>query len=73
MSEEIGGPFVGPEELAEPKGWKWEGSLSHTFAYVPTQHVDKSMTYLGHDNGSDVYFNHLSEKLSYVGRTGKLG
>ena len=71
VPEEINGPFVGPQEFAEPKGWKWEGSLSQTFAYVPTEHVDKSMTYLGHDNGLDVYFNHLSEKVNYVGRAGK--
>ena len=56
----------------EPNGWKWEGSLSQTFAFAPSEEVDKSFTYLGHDNGLDVYFNDLSGKLNYVGRTGEI-
>ena len=56
---------------SKPEGWEWEGSLSQTFAFAPSEEVDKSFTYLGHDNGLDVYFNELSEKVNYVGKTEK--
>lgn len=71
VPEEIDGPFVGPREIAEPEGWEWEGSLSQSFGFAPTEHVDKTMTYLGHDNGLDVYFSKLSKKVNYVWRAVK--
>ena len=74
VTGEIEGMFQGPEGsdwAEEPEGWEWEGSLSQTFSFAPSEEVDKSFTYLGHDDGLDVYFNELSEKVNYVGRTEK--
>ena len=59
-----GGPLITPD------GWKYEGSLSQTFAFAPTEHVDKSLKFLRHENGLDVYFNSLTGKDVYIGRTG---
>jgi hypothetical protein len=58
------------EPLLNPDGWKYEGSLSQTFAFAPTEHVDKSLQFLRHENGLDVYFNKLTGKEVYLGRTG---
>lgn len=59
------------EPLLTPDGWKYEGSLSNTFSFAPTEHVDKSLKYLRHENGLDVYLNLLTGKEVYSGRTGE--
>lgn len=54
------------------EGWEYEGSLSHTYAFVPdAQQIDKSMKYLRREGNVDVYLNLLTEKEMYVGRTGQ--
>jgi len=71
MTKEIDGMFQGPEGTewaAEPDGWEWEGSLSQTFGFSPTEEIEKSLTFLRHEDGLDVYFNELTGKESYVGR-----
>lgn len=58
-------------EVATPQGWEFEGSLSSTFGFVPSEHVEKGMKYLRHENGLDVYLNPLTGKEVYIGRTGE--
>lgn len=53
-----------------PDGWKHEGSLSQTFSFTPREHLEKSLTFLRHEDGLDVYMNKLTGKESYIGRTG---
>ena len=57
--------------LLTPDGWEYEGSLSHTYGYVPIEHTDKSLKFLRHEDGLDVYFNELTGKEAYIGRTGE--
>lgn len=55
--------------LITPDGWQYEGSLSASFGFVPDEHLDKSLAFLRHEDGLDVYCNRLTGKLVYVGRT----
>jgi len=55
--------------IITPDGWKYEGSLSHTFAFAPTEQIDKSLKFIKHDNGVDVYLNELTGEKVYIGRT----
>ena len=57
-------------QVVTPPGWKFEGSLSSTFGFVPSEHAAKGMRYLRHENGLDVYINPITCKEIYVGRTG---
>ena len=52
-----------------PPGWKYDGSLSQTFGYVPSESLDKSLKYKGSDKGIDVYHNALTNQEAYIGRT----
>lgn len=58
-------------EVVTPPGWEFEGSLSSTYGFVPSEHVEKEMKFLRHENGLDVYLNRLTGKEVYVGRTGE--
>jgi len=58
-------------DLFMPDGWQYENSLSSTYGFVPTEHVDKSLEYLKHENGVDVYLNSVTGKEVYIGRTGE--
>ncbi len=58
------------EPLFTPDGWEYEGSLSQTFMFAPTEHIDKSLEFMRHENGLDVYFNKLTGKEVYLGRSG---
>ena len=57
-------------EVVTSSGWVFEGSLSSTFGFVPSEHAEKGMQFLKHENGLDVYFNPFTGKEVYVGRTG---
>ena len=57
--------------LVSPAGWQYQGSLSQTFGFVPSDHVDKSLKFLRHENGVDVYLNKLTGKEVYIGGTGR--
>jgi hypothetical protein len=56
-------------QLMTPDGWQFEGSLSQTHAFAPTEHVDKSLKFLRHEDGIDIYLNTLTGKEAYLGRT----
>jgi hypothetical protein len=55
--------------LATPEGWKHEGSLSHTYGFVPTGSEAKSLELIETREGTDVYRDRLTGRLVYVGRT----
>jgi hypothetical protein len=58
-------------EVVTPPNWKYEGSLSASFGFVPNEHTEKGLKYLRHENGFDVYLNPVTGKEVYVGRTGE--
>jgi len=58
-------------QLMTPDGWKYQGSLSQTYGFAPTEHADKSLMFLRHEDGQDVYLNTLTGKEVYLGRTGE--
>jgi hypothetical protein len=43
-----------------PEGWTFEQSLSASFGFVPNEHIDKSLRFLRHEGGLDVYENELT-------------
>jgi hypothetical protein len=53
-----------------PEGWNYEGSLSQQFGFVPRGQEQKSLRFLRHDEGLDVYLNILTGNEVYIGRTG---
>ena len=57
------------EVLMHPDGWKYEESLSNSYGFVPSEHVDRSLIFLRNDKGVDVYMNTLTGEEVYVGRT----
>jgi hypothetical protein len=52
-----------------PDNWTYEKSLSGSFGFAPTRAQDKSLRFLRHENGMDVYLNFLTCKEVYIGRT----
>lgn len=58
-------------QIFMPDDWAYEQSLSASYGFAPTEHADKSLKYLRHENGKDVYLNTLTGKEVYVGRTGQ--
>jgi len=58
-------------QVVTPPDWKFEGSLSSTFGFVPSEHAKKGLKYLRHENGLDVYLNPLTGEEVYVGRVGE--
>lgn len=58
------------ESLYTPNGWKFEGSLSHTYGFIPEeQSMEKSLKFLRQDGGVKVYLNLLTGKEVYIGVT----
>lgn len=58
-------------QIVTPPGWQFEGSLSSTFSFVPSEHLAKGMKYLRHEDGLDAYINPITGQEMYVGRTGE--
>jgi hypothetical protein len=52
-----------------PDNWVYEQSLSCSYSFVPSEHKDKSLTFLTHERGFDLYVNHLTGELNYIGRS----
>ena len=57
-------------DLHTPDSWSYENSLSRQFSFIPTGEESKSLRYLRHENGTDVYLNLLTGKEVYIGRWG---
>jgi hypothetical protein len=56
------------QQVRCPENWSYEKSLSRQFAVLPADHLDKSLTFLRHENGLDVYLNALTGEEVYIGR-----
>jgi hypothetical protein len=54
-----------------PEGWIFGESLSSTFGFVPNGQSDKSLTFLRHQDGMEVYRNRLTGKEVFIGRTSR--
>jgi hypothetical protein len=51
-----------------PERWSFERSLSRQYVAVPPQHVGRSLTFLRHESGLDVYRDVLTGKEVFIGR-----
>ncbi|MDE0004428.1 MAG: hypothetical protein OXQ29_17200 [Rhodospirillaceae bacterium] len=60
------------ELVYTPDDWMFETSLTRSFGYVPEEKRDKSLTFLRHENGLDVYLNAVTGTEVFVGRTGRV-
>ena len=72
----VAGRLVGSanKQVVTPGGWLYEGSLSHTFGFVPEGLVQKSLKFLRHKNGLDVHRNDLTGREIFIGRSaGQVG
>ena len=56
-------------ELSLPVGWKYERSLSQQFSVTRPDEMGKSLTFLRHEDGNDVFHNVLTGGEVYMGRT----
>ena len=56
-------------QIFTPDGWKFEGSLSASHGFVPTENVEKDLQYLRTQNGVDVYLDKSTGKEVYISRT----
>ena len=59
------------DQIFMPDGWAFERSLSSSYGFTPTEHQEKTMKFLRHEDGVDVYISELTGKEVYVGRTGE--
>jgi hypothetical protein len=55
--------------IISPIGWEYNKSLSREYGFIPSEHLDKSLKYLRHENGMDVYYNKLTNGEVYIGRS----
>jgi hypothetical protein len=55
--------------LVMPDGWTYEGSLSASFGFLPTEEAKRELRFLRHDNGVDVFLHLPTGREVYVGRT----
>jgi hypothetical protein len=55
--------------VVTPEGWTFEQSLSSSFGFVPDEHLKKSLTFVRHQDGMEVYRNRLTGKEVFIGRT----
>lgn len=62
--------FRGSEcmHLITPDGWKFEGSMSERFTFVPTEEVFSRMKHVVTEDGVDVYVDKRTGEKKYVGR-----
>jgi hypothetical protein len=58
------------QSLVTPQGWVFDDSLSATYGFIPTGAEHKSLRFLRHENGVDVYLNTLTGREVFVGRAG---
>ena len=59
------------DQLVYPDDWAYEGSLSHTYGWVPTEHADRSLIFLRNEGNMTVYLNTLTGKEVFTGQTNK--
>ena len=56
------------EDLFTWDNWKYERSLSRQHGFTPGDSVERSLKFLHHKDGVDVYLNILTNEKVYVGR-----
>jgi hypothetical protein len=56
-------------QVAMPPSWKFEGSLSQSAGFVPTENISKKYRFLRTENGVEVYLDLETGKEKYIGRT----
>lgn len=61
------------KRLAMPDGWSYRESLSSAYGFVPTEVADRSLRFLRHENGLDVYLNMVTGAEVFVGRASQKG
>ncbi len=49
-------------ELATPRDWEYEGSLSAKFTFVPTDEVQSRLRFLRNESGVDVFLDTATGK-----------
>ena len=59
--------------LMRPEGWSFQGSLSQTYGFMPNEAEGKSLRFLRHEDGIDVYLNVLTGREVFVGRSADRG
>jgi hypothetical protein len=59
--------------LMRPEGWSFQGSLSQTYGFMPNEAEGKSLRFLRHEDGIDVYLNVLTGREVFVGRSAGRG
>lgn len=57
------------QTLMKPDGWQFKESLSRNYGFSPTGAVNNGLKFLRHQDGIDVYWNELTGKEVFVGRT----
>jgi hypothetical protein len=60
-------------QVVAPPAWAFESSLSSSYGFVPNEHADKSLKFLRHERGLDVYLNEVTGKEVFVGRSATIG
>jgi hypothetical protein len=59
----------GGVDIATPRGWDYEDSLSAKFDFVPTEQVPSRLRFLRHEGGVDVFLDTVTGKEVYGGGT----
>lgn len=54
--------------LITPEGWTFDLSLSRSFGFAPSGEADRSLEFLRHEDGMDVYRSALTNEDVFVGR-----
>lgn len=57
------------EVLMHPDGWMYKESLSSSYGFVLSEHVDRCLTFLRNNKLVDVYMNAPTGLEVYVGKT----
>ena len=65
------GDDAAPIEIRVPVGWKYEGSLSQQYGYVPKEEMPERMVFLRSEGMQDFYLDRATGKEVCVGRTSR--
>ena len=56
------------EDLFTWDNWQYERSLSRQHMFTPNESIERSLKFLHHKDGVDVYLNLLTNEKAYVAR-----
>lgn len=63
----------GEDWFAAPDGWEYEGSMSQRTTYISQKDIPKSLEFVEHQNGLDIYLDKSTGTTKYVGRSYEAG